>query len=243
MKFDRSPQVLQALKISTTYPIESFEKSVLDHLRVQLKHSRRDEVIGSDCPHIISGGGTELLLDHFELSKKLAHLDSFEEYAVSVWSLCQSLWGDREELEGQEATSHLSVMVRRNLFSNWLEDTVTEKDILNKPVTKTGYLDHLLSLLMCHKVAEACELAFTNDDANLSMLLAQISGGPTVRQLIQHQLSQWQDIEADKFISVERLKMFMLIAGVSLLSSAHGPINVLEEIDWLKALAVSGSKI
>ncbi|CAD7083702.1 unnamed protein product [Hermetia illucens] len=238
LKFDRSPQILQALKISTTYPIESFEKSVLDHLRVQLKHSRRDEVIGSDCPHIISGGGTELLLDHFELSKKLAHLDSFEEYAVSVWSLCQSLWGDREELEGQEATSHLSVMVRRNLFSNWLEDTVTEKDILNKPVTKTGYLDHLLSLLMCHKVAEACELAFTNDDANLSMLLAQISGGPTVRQLIQHQLSQWQDIEADKFISVERLKMFMLIAGVSLLSSAHGPINVLEEIDWLKALAV-----
>jgi nuclear pore complex protein Nup98-Nup96 len=64
-----------------------------------------------------------------------------------------------------------------------------------------------------------------------------------VKQLIKHQLSAWQEVEADKFIAVERLKALMLVAGIPLLESSNGLINVFEDADWLKALAVSRKKL
>ena len=154
--------------------------------------------------------------------------------------MCNCLWGEREELEDEEPSSHMTILVRRELLSEWLEEVVTDKNLFKKTITKNSYLEHLLELIACHKINDACELAFNNDDINLSLLIAQISGGPTVRQLMQHQLSTWQENEIDKFIASERLKVFMLISGVSLFSSkTHGEINVFENLDWIKTFAVS----
>lgn len=237
---DNPSSLIHKIKITSSRYYENFEKSVQNHLRIQLNHSLKVEVENSDCPFMKSSGGTELLMQHLIEAKKLQKLGDFEEYIASVWSLCQALWGDHEELENQNPSSHLSIMCRKNLFSEWLENEVTtQKSILASASSKSGYLEHLFDLLTCHKVYDACELAFRNDDANLSLLLAQISGGPTIRQIMQHQLSSWQKVEADKFISVERLKIFMLIAGISLMSSYHGALNVLADINWLKALAVN----
>ncbi|XP_065354164.1 nuclear pore complex protein Nup98-Nup96 [Calliphora vicina] len=235
---DYSPTVLQHLKISATQSYENFEESIVDHLQIQLRNSQQQDVEGSECPYIKSDGGTELIVKHLDEAIKLINHGPLEEYAVSVWSLCLALWGDHEELEGREPTSHFAVMCRRNLLSEWLENTLTDKDLLTKTVSKHTYLEHLVELVMCHKVTEACELAFNYDDVNLSLLMSQLSSGPVVRQLMEDQLAAWNADKADQFIQTERLKLFMLVAGISLMASNHGVINCLEDIEWIKVLAL-----
>ena len=236
---DWSPTILQHLKISATQSYDNFKDSIADHLQIQLRNSLQQDVEGSECPYIKSDGGTDLIVKHLDEAIKLLNLGQLEEYAVSVWSLCLALWGDHEELEGRDPTSHFVVMCRRTLLSEWLENTLTDKDLLTKTVSKHTYLEHLLDLVMCHKVTEACELAFSYDDVNLSLLMSQLSSGPVVRQLMEDQLAAWNSDKADQFIQVERLKLFMLVAGISVMASTHGVINCLEGIEWIKALAVS----
>lgn len=236
---DYSATVLQHIKISSTLHYESFKETIVEHLNIQLRNSQQQEVAGSECPYIKSDGGAELIVKHLDEAIKLLNISPLEEYAVSVWSLCLALWGDHEELEGRDPSSHFAVMCRRNLLSEWLENTLTDKDLLTKNVSHNTYLDHLLELVMCHKVTEACELAFSYDDVNLSLLLSQLSSGPRVRQLVEDQLAAWHADQADEFIHLQRLKLFMLVAGVPLMSSSVGDINCLEGIEWIKVLAVS----
>ncbi|XP_052889086.1 nuclear pore complex protein Nup98-Nup96 [Anopheles moucheti] len=243
---DFSPAALQLLRVkSTAEPMliddDTFARSVEGHLRVQLRHCERRDAMASDCPQLIAGGKYRTLEDHLQEARSLldATNEQYSELCAQVWALLAALWGAREELEGVEETRHLSTMFRRDLFSEWIEDVVTIRS--QKSVNrgeKRDYLDQLLELIHTHKVLEACELAFTNDDINLAMLLAQISGGPVVRHLLKHQLTCWQDSESDKFIDPRRLEVFMAIAGIRMMSSSHGCINMLEHVDWLGALAL-----
>uniref|UniRef100_A0A1Q3F4Q0 Nuclear pore complex protein Nup98-Nup96 n=1 Tax=Culex tarsalis TaxID=7177 RepID=A0A1Q3F4Q0_CULTA len=236
---DFSPAALQMLRIRSCAVIPDFRKSVEDHLRIQLKYDDVRQVEGSECPYYVASGRHQALEDHLEMARLIADgSSSFEALCVEVWSLCAALWGAREELEDVEESAHMATMFRRELFSEWIEEVVTEQAAKEKVTKKQEYLDQLLELIGTHKVLDACELAFESNDTNLAMLLAQISGGPTVRQLIQHQLSSWQTVEADKFIDPRRLKAFMLIAGIPLLSSTHGTINIFENLNWLKSLAL-----
>lgn len=240
---DYSPAAVQMLRIRSSAEIPEFSKTVEDHLRIQLKYDEARKVSGSDCPYYVAGGKHAALVDHLEMARLIATGGEFEALCVEVWSLCAALWGAREELEDVEESAHMSIMFRRDLFSEWIEEVITELTSKELPTSLQGqkqhYLDQLLELVYSHKVLDACELAFENNDINLSMLLAQISGGPTIRQLIQHQLSSWQDVEADSFIDMRRLKLLMLIAGIPLLSSTHGPINIFDQLGWLKALALN----
>lgn len=178
------------------------------------------------------------LAEHEELAKKLGHLTNLDAYAASVWSLCASLWGEREELEGQNELSHNVIMFRRDMFSEWLEDVITDADLLTiRPQSNNSYLDQLLDLLFSHKVADACEVAISNDDYNMSLLLSQLSGGSAVKQLMNHQLALWQDVEADKYIEEKRLRALMIVAGLPIFESNQGVINIFDDMDWIKALA------
>uniref|UniRef100_A0A182VQ92 Nuclear pore complex protein Nup98-Nup96 n=1 Tax=Anopheles minimus TaxID=112268 RepID=A0A182VQ92_9DIPT len=245
---DFSPAALQLLRVkSTAEPMfvddDSFARSVEGHLRVQLRNCERRhrDVMANDCPHLVAGGKYRTLEEHLLEARSLIESASeeYSELCAQVWALLAALWGAREELEGVEESSHLSTMFRRDLFSEWIEDVVTiRSQKRSNRGEKCDYLDQLLELIHTHKVLEACELAFTNNDINLAMLLAQISGGPVVRQLLQYQLTCWQDSEADKFIDPRRLEVFMAIAGVRMMSSSHGSINLLEHVDWLGALAL-----
>lgn len=237
---DNSGNIVQGLQIASMKQIRAFHESIENHLIVQLKYSTKHRPNDSDCPYFHSDSGTQIINEHLNIAKINVKLGDVGDYVLSVWSLLNALWGEQEELDGQEINAHLTIMRRKELLSEWLEDVVTCKTTKSiDDLGSDGYLNHLLQLLSCHKVDDACDLAFNNNDMNLALLMSQLSSGPTVRQLIQHQLSTWQEVEADKFIKIQRLKVMMLVAGVPLLSSANGPINVFENMDWLKAFAVS----
>ncbi|XP_060650222.1 nuclear pore complex protein Nup98-Nup96 isoform X1 [Drosophila nasuta] len=235
---DYSPQLLQLMQFNTVNMYEGFVESIVPHLEVQLHGCNMQQVEGSECPLLQSDGGTQLIAKHLSEAIKLSSSSSVAAYAVSVWSLLFALWGEHEELNGQDNSSHYAVMCRRNLLSEWLENTLISKDLLSKKVSSNSYLSHMLDLLSCHRVTEACELAFNYDDANLALILSQLSSGPVVRMLLEEQLFAWQQSKSDKYITLERLKMFMLAAGVPMMQSSQGAINLLEDINWLTVLAL-----
>lgn len=235
---DFSPNLLQLLQFNTVNFYENFSDSIVPHLEVQLQYSISHEVEGSDCPRLQSDAGPQLIAKHLSEALRLSNTSKMATYGVSVWSLLFALWGDHEELSGHDSRSHFVVMCRRNLLSEWLENTLISKDLLSKNISSNGYLDHMLDLLYCHRVTEACELAFNYDDANLALILSQLSSGAVVRMLMEEQLFAWQQSKSDKYISLERLKMFMLAAGVPLMQSSQGPINLLEDSNWLTVVAL-----
>lgn len=235
---DFSPNLLQRVKFNTVDMYTHFAESIVPHLTVQLQDCTSNQVEGSGCPWLQSSNGTELIAKHLAEAIKLNNTSSMADYGVSVWSLLFALWGEHEELIGQDVNSHYVIMCRRNLLSEWLENTLVSKDLLSKKVSSNSYLEHMIDLLSCHRVTEACELAFKYDDANLALILAQLSSGAVVRLLLEEQLFAWQQSKSDKYISLERIKMFMLAAGVPLMTSSHGPINLLEDGNWLNVLAL-----
>lgn len=220
----------------------TFESSIRNYLECQLKFSQRIAVVDSDCPHLEPINGIEALQQQYKLAEQNyadTPLDDFQQISLNVWSLLVTLWGSQDELDNIANDDHFAIMLRRDLFSKWIEDTVTDKNLLKRTESQGRYLQNLLNLLTAHKVNEACELAFNNGDMNLSLLLAQTGGGNVVRALIAKQLQSWRETEADKFIDVHRLKAMMLVAGMSTFESSDGLVNIYENLDWLKSLAVN----
>lgn len=235
---DLSPSVMQLVEFNMVKGNEGFRESIIPHLEVQLNDCLSVNVEGSECPCIHPDSGTKLVSKHFSESLKQRNAGLKEDYSVSVWSLLFALWGDHDELVDLEKNSHYMVMCRRNLLSEWLENTLLGKDLLSKKVSTHSYLEHMLDLLSCHRVNEACELAFSYDDANLALVLSQLSSGAVFRLLMEEQLFAWQQSKSDKYIDLERLKMYMLAAGAPMMQSSHGAINLLENKNWLTALAL-----
>lgn len=245
---DTSKSAIKYIKIFSLKPIERavFDKSIENHLQCQLDYSERRTIDESDCPYYVSINGSDnnnrALQAHYQLAEENSRefpLDYYQKICLNVWSLCVSLWGDQEELEDISEDNHIAIMLRRDLFSKWIEETVTEKDLLKRSESEIGYLPHLLKLLTSHKIDEACELSFNNMDMNLSLLLSQSGGNNVVRALIAKQLQSWHETEADKFVDVHRLKSMMLISGLAAYESSNGLVNIYEKLDWIKCLAVS----
>lgn len=170
---DFSSSVIQKIKISSISKIKNFKESIEDHLLIQLNTDKRVRVDDTDCPYFQENGGTTALNEHLELAQKLSKVG---DYNLSVWSLLNSLWGYCEELDDERATNHKTIMFRREQFSEWIENVITDTNLIQKSIERNDYLDHLWALLLCFKITDACELAFNNNDINLAMLISQISG-------------------------------------------------------------------
>lgn len=233
--------LVKQMKIFSLQEMEPkhFRRSVLGHLECRLKHAEKKMTQNSDCPYYDVKGGAIALQDHYEKALENSQFDDFDKFCVTVWSLCVALWGEQEDLENINLDDHVAIMLRRDLFSKWLEGVVDEKDLLECNVSDSDYLDHLWKLLTTHRVQEACELAFEKNDINLSLLLAQAGSSNVVRALISMQLESWRVTEADKFIAANRLKAMMLVGAITTLETSNGQINVYDKLDWLKSVAVS----
>ncbi|ALC47795.1 Nup98-96, partial [Drosophila busckii] len=235
---DFSPQRLQLMQLNAVNAYANFHESIVPHLEVHLSGCESIKVEGSECPWLHAGDGTQLVAKHLAEAVRQTSTGMMASYSVSVWSLMFALWGEHDEIVDRDSDSHFVVMCRRNLLSEWLENTLVSKELLTKKINTNSYLSHMLDLLSCHRVTEACELAFKYDDANLALILAQLGSGAVVRTLLEDQLFAWQQNKSDKHIQLERLKMFMLAAGVPLMKSSQGPINLLEDENWLTTLAL-----
>lgn len=214
---------------------KTFKQQTIDHLKIQLKHSKK--IQSEEYHYLESSGGTSALREHFELAQKLAKDFPSEKnsFDSTVWSLMESLWGFVDDMNA-DAQDHSNVMLRRDLLSSWCENVVADNDALK---SNQDYLDRLINLMMCHKVNDACDLAFENNDINLSLLIAQSSSSLAVKQLIQHQLSCWHQVEADDFIDERRLKILMMVGSIPAMEGAHNTtLNIFENLNWVKCLAL-----
>lgn len=234
---DSSKSMIKVLQLKSMVSESGaeFKKSIVGHMKIQLQHDNRVAVEDSNCMRLEANGGTAALLEHHQLAQRMAKESSGQQlqFNATVWALMHALWGFIDDVDPQE---HAIVMLRRDLLSSWLENVVTDNDLLKANI---DYLDRLLNLVMCHKVKEACELALDNDDINLSLLMAQLSGGPSIRQLIQHQLASWHEVQADEFVDNRRLRLLMLTGGVSAMDGPKkSAINIFEDHNWLKCLAI-----
>ncbi|XP_014482996.1 PREDICTED: nuclear pore complex protein Nup98-Nup96 isoform X2 [Dinoponera quadriceps] len=243
--------------------VKTFKDSIDRHLRIQLEHC----VIGqeSDCPifDVSLNTAVEALRLHCSLAQELADKEqrgaaedamvadeqgyqagsaerSFRQYASVVWKLCVALWGDQLDHESLvDDGEHHNEMARREAIGEWLK-SVVQKTVERE--TKSVYGDNekvILSLLSACKLEDACQFARNAGDHCLALLMAQLRSGIPVKELIRQQLALWQETDVDKNLTVERLKLFMIVAGEPLIvSKHHGTINVCENLDWERAFAI-----
>ncbi|XP_011861839.1 PREDICTED: nuclear pore complex protein Nup98-Nup96 isoform X3 [Vollenhovia emeryi] len=257
-----STAIVQRLQIlgGEEYDMKTFQDSVERHLRVQLDHC----VMGheGDCPtfDVATDSANEALQLHCTLAQDLAEREqrpgedeqtrcasagerSFRRYASTVWTLCVALWGNYADQDMAESANeeHYNVMVRREAVGDWLRNVVqktVERETKSIDGEGNSHEKIMLSLLSACKLEDACEEARKAGDHCLALLMAQLRSGVTVQKLIKQQLALWQETDVDENLTIERLKLFMLVAGEPLISSKHGTINVCEDLDWKRAFAI-----
>lgn len=230
-----------------------FKDSIEGHLQIQLMFSVGG--VQSGCPIRAPARGTNALLQHNKEALKIAKCDdnSLLDYTHEVWELCAALWGDLPELDSEDGSkdvnSHYTAMIRRKAVSLWLEK-------VSKPLVKSEtasvfgsegsqyahkeeYLDGILSLLSGRQILEACQKAQDYGDHHTALLLSQLSGSAAVRKLMCEQLDSWEKSKADSFISPQRLRLFLLVAGLpNYESSDESFINTCQLLDWKRAFAI-----
>ncbi|XP_050535736.1 nuclear pore complex protein Nup98-Nup96 [Daktulosphaira vitifoliae] len=231
---DYSSTIIQKIKIMTPTQTETFLELLTEHLQICMEHSNFDTE--NSTPFFYPKSGVDGLHSHCCL---LAHFSELPEETLysHVWELIKALWGDPENLFTKDCPQeHLYNMARRQAISDWLE-ALLEKTIDFKN-SDDNTSQKILKLVSAHKIMEACDLAISDNDCNLAMLLAQLGSENSVRCCIQRQLWQWSNSKADLFIDNDHLKLYTMVAGQPLYDSSKGIINICENMDWVRAFAL-----
>ncbi|XP_027629788.1 nuclear pore complex protein Nup98-Nup96 isoform X7 [Tupaia chinensis] len=212
-------------------------------LELKLKHStiHVDEL----CPLIVPNPGVAVIHDYADWVKE-ASGDELEAQIVKHWSLtwtlCAALWGHLKELDNQldEPSEYVQILERRRAFSRWLSHTASPQIEEEVSLTqKDSPVEAVFSYLTGNRISEACSLAQQSGDHRLALLLSQLVGSQSVRELLTMQLVDWRQLQADCFIQDERLRIFALLAGKPVWAlSEHKQINVCSQLDWKRSLAV-----
>ncbi|XP_076223449.1 nuclear pore complex protein Nup98-96 isoform X2 [Nomia melanderi] len=224
----------------------TLKRSVEGHLKIQLSHRIMDQE--GDCPIFLVdtdiNKASMALHAHCSLAEEFADqfaADSFAAYVANVWKLCVALWGTLPDVNvlTVNAADHNIVIARREAIGEWFRSVIQRGlDGLEGEKTMISNEERMLDLLSAAELQGACELAREAGDHCLALLMAQLRSGMPTKTLIKQQIALWQDSGVDENISTDRLKLFALVAGEPLISSKHGLINVCENLDWKRALAV-----
>lgn len=216
-------------------------------LKVSLRHS-----LGADekgCPTFTPSRGVGALHDYAtmvrqDLEQKLSTDLTSLEHTCQVFELMVALWGQLEGTEDDEdvdKSSYVHQKARRVAFSKWLAGTADEavqREVQDSKFKDLGNIEAVFSLLTGHQISQACQVAQQSGDHRLALLLAQAGGTREARQLVAAQLVDWKELEADRFISPDYLKVYALLAGILVWPSSQGDINICENLDWKRALAL-----
>ncbi|XP_040820298.1 nuclear pore complex protein Nup98-Nup96 isoform X4 [Ochotona curzoniae] len=212
-------------------------------LELKLKHSTVN--VDELCPLFVPSPGVDIIHDYANWVKD-ASRDLMESQIVKHWSLtwtlCEALWGHLKELDGQldEPSEYIQILERRRAFSRWLSHTAAPQIEEEVSLTqKDNPVEAVFSYLTGNRIGEACSLAQQSGDHRLALLLSQLVGSQSVRELLTMQLVDWHQLQADCFIQDERLRIFALLAGKPVWQlSEQKQINVCSQLDWKRSLAV-----
>ncbi|XP_074651968.1 nuclear pore complex protein Nup98-Nup96-like [Tubulanus polymorphus] len=219
-------------------------------LDIQLDRSQLECENNETCPKISPLNGIECLHKYAEQLQQEAeqigdHHDAGHVlHSKLVWQLCVALWGDMDDVkmnDDVDASSYSYHMSRREAFSRWLESAAADKiqkEIQNVKFKGESHISAVLSHLSGRQIPEACRLAQSSGDHRLALLISQTLSSPVFRQLVRKQLANWNEVEADRFIDVERMKVYSLLAGCTVWPSSQMLINSCETLDWKRALAL-----
>ncbi|KAF5929424.1 hypothetical protein HPG69_017850 [Diceros bicornis minor] len=212
-------------------------------LELKLKHStvHVDEL----CPLVVPNPGVAVIHDYAdwvqEASGDLSEAQIVKHWSLT-WTLCEALWGHLKELDSQldEPSEYIQIVERRRAFSRWLSRTAAPQIEEEVSFTrKDNPVEAVFSCLTGKRISEACSLAQQSGDHRLALLLSQLVGSQSIRELLTMQLVDWHQLQADCFIQDERLRIFALLAGKPVWQlSEQKQINVCSQLDWKRSLAV-----
>ncbi|XP_020585309.1 nuclear pore complex protein NUP96 [Phalaenopsis equestris] len=156
-------------------------------------------------------------------------------HQVTVWELIKVLFSERETNENFRSSvddvveemvldkkdgslnidPEANPLLRRAEFSYWLRDSVchrVQEDV--SCLNDSNYLENILVFLTGRQVDAAVELAASEGDVGLAILLSQTGGSMVNRADMAQQLDIWKDNGMDfSYIEKERLKLYELLAG------------------------------
>ncbi|XP_071485377.1 nuclear pore complex protein Nup98-Nup96-like [Diadema antillarum] len=216
-------------------------------LEVELQHSMC--ATDQQCPAFASQPGIDALHQHIAVSqedKREGSGDELEllEHTRLVWSLMGALWGGLPEEEGKprlDSNGYPYRKARRKALSRWLSDACRrhiKSEVQDSKFRHLGHVEAIFALLTGQQINEACVQAQQASDHRLAFLLAQAGATHEVRHLVTTQLIHWEQLRADQFVADEYLKVYSLLAGQLVWQSSRGEVNVCEDLDWKRALAV-----
>ncbi|XP_066444628.1 nuclear pore complex protein Nup98-Nup96 isoform X2 [Eleutherodactylus coqui] len=218
-------------------------QSYLIPLEIALKNST---VQSDHCPRLVPNHGNAAIHDYAgwvnDFCQESAQVEPVVKQWCLTWALCKALWGQLRELETSlgETNEYVERLQRRKAFSHWLAETAAER--IEEEVALHCHerpIEAVFSFLTGCRISEACRLAQRSGDHRLAMLLSQLVGGQQVVELNVMQLVDWKNLQVDRFIQEERLKVYALLSATPVWKSSDSKsINVCAQLDWKRALAV-----
>ncbi|KOX79242.1 Nuclear pore complex protein Nup98-Nup96 [Melipona quadrifasciata] len=223
--------------------VKTFKESIEGHLKIQLSHrvvNQEGDCLIFDVDKDINKASIALHA-HCSLAEEFAEqfaTDSYASYVANVWKLCVALWGTLPDVNvaAENPDDHSVVVARREAIGEWLRNVIRKTFMWED--TDINYETKILLLLSAFELEEACKIAREAGDHCVALLMAQLCSGMPVKELIKEQIKLWKHAGVDENISLDRLKLFALVAGEPFVHTKHGPINVCEGFDWKRALAV-----
>ncbi|XP_067943917.1 nuclear pore complex protein Nup98-Nup96-like isoform X3 [Watersipora subatra] len=219
-------------------------------LRIQLRHMTHTGTSASPC--LEPAPGIAALHEYGEESLNdldaAAHSDgkvaaSFR-HQILIWELVVALWGSLPEFEQMDEidkSSYLYQSARNDSFSRWLSYAANyhvQKETTPKAQMRNGVPSAIFSHLTARQIPSAARLAVESKDLRLALLLSQASTSQMVKNLVHKQLSDWNTSGADKYISPDRLKLYVLLAGCMVWEGSSCLVNCCTDLDWKRSLAL-----
>ncbi|KAM3955136.1 nuclear pore complex protein Nup98-Nup96-like, partial [Aphomia sociella] len=239
---DWSEPVVARLAIGQGDTANYLQEALSRHLETLLEWSEPAPCSPDSCPQLrVRPGARERrqLLQH-QLRDAAAMKNHNVKFGVSgaycyeVWKLCEALWGDDLENDGVPGNDAQSIVNRHRKLLEWFKEAVaevTDKELAKPAEGKSdAHSRQVWTLLLGGRLLEACQLCVKRGDLNMAAILAQSAGDPSFRSLLARQLSLWQSCGADSLVGPQRRAALRLAAALS------QPLDLLLQVDWLRAL-------
>uniref|UniRef100_A0A3Q2E9I9 Nuclear pore complex protein Nup98-Nup96 n=1 Tax=Cyprinodon variegatus TaxID=28743 RepID=A0A3Q2E9I9_CYPVA len=216
-------------------------------LEICLKNSTVSIPEGGACPLVEPQSGVAALHEYAEWITELRERRDDAEPVLAhwaeVWTLCEALWGrlgpSHQESEPEPLGEYEQQLQRRRAFSAWLSHGAScrvEKEVAL--VGRSRHTEAVFSYLTGSRISEACRVAQKEGDHRLALLLSQAVGSQFCRDLLGLQLADWNRMQTDHYMTEDRLRIFVLLAGKAVWQSSESAVNVCSELDWKRCLAL-----